>query len=190
MYVYDWPDEPPPPRLVAAWRVLGTMPAERVPFWAADWLIAGWGDVSVAELAGLSGRDPRAVDDLLAAALDECGPDRRDLDAEGAGRERAAGMIAFTAIAEMHAAGRVTERWVATVVSTIVGTIPNESLSSLPLGRIHFLADEWEFGWGRSGDELRHEIQQACRTQLDATFETTKASPARNATAWWRRSRR
>jgi hypothetical protein len=50
---------------VAAWLILGTVPTERVPLWAAHWIVAGHDGPALAELAGLHGDDPHEVRDLL-----------------------------------------------------------------------------------------------------------------------------
>ena len=43
--IHDWPfqadDWIPSPELVAVWAKLGMIPSERVPLWAAHWLVAG-----------------------------------------------------------------------------------------------------------------------------------------------------
>ena len=46
-------EETPTPGLVAAWLVMGTLRAESVPMWAANWLVQGYDGMSLAELAGL-----------------------------------------------------------------------------------------------------------------------------------------
>ena len=70
------PDEgTPTPALVAAWLAMDTLRAESVPMWAANWLVQGYDGMSLAELAGLSGRDTREVRDLLPAALEDAGVD-------------------------------------------------------------------------------------------------------------------
>jgi hypothetical protein len=65
--------ETPTPRVVAAWMVLELLPAERVPMWAAEWLVQGYDGDALAELAGLTGRDTREVGDFLPAALADVG---------------------------------------------------------------------------------------------------------------------
>jgi hypothetical protein len=52
---------------------LGILPTESVPLWAAHWLVLGHDGDTIAELAGLSGQDKRAVNDLLPVALEEAG---------------------------------------------------------------------------------------------------------------------
>jgi hypothetical protein len=36
----------------------------------------------------------------------------------------------------------------------------------LPLGRLFVLDDEWGAGWGRTDDQLRAVVRQACAEQL------------------------
>jgi hypothetical protein len=43
---------------------------ERIPWWAAQWLVDGRDGAALRELAGLDGRDVRAVRDLLPAVLE------------------------------------------------------------------------------------------------------------------------
>jgi hypothetical protein len=111
--MHDWPadpDEIPSPRLVAAWLILGTLPTERVPLWAAHWLAAGYDGQALAELAGLHGDDPHEVRDLLGPALAECSASTPGGGQAAAGeRERAAAMVAFTAIARLQISGRASD---------------------------------------------------------------------------------
>ncbi|ONH22044.1 hypothetical protein [Pseudofrankia asymbiotica] len=182
----DWPDQVPSPRLVAAWWVLGTVPAERIPLWAAHWLVVGYDGEALVELAGLSGRDPGPVHELLGVALGDCGLDGSDLDTTERGRKRAAAMTAmtaFTAIAELHAQGRATEQWVLDKIyemvenDRMVGPDPGQSVTSLPLGRLYLLADERESPRLPADDHMRAIVQQACREQLAAAFD--HPAPAR-----------
>lgn len=83
-------------------------------------------------------------------------------------RERAAAMVAFTAIARLQVSGRASERWVIGKVAEIVEPDFRDSIISLPLGRLYVLDDEWGVGWGRSDEQLRAVVRQACIAQLDA----------------------
>lgn len=65
----------PSPGLVTAWAVLGILPLEQVPLWAAHWLAEGLDGEVLRELAGLSGADVQAVRELLPGALAEVGVD-------------------------------------------------------------------------------------------------------------------
>jgi hypothetical protein len=58
----------PSPEIVAAWTQLWLLPTERVPLWAAHWLVAGYDGEHLAYLAGLHGDDPHEVRDALPAA--------------------------------------------------------------------------------------------------------------------------
>jgi hypothetical protein len=165
--MHDWPasasDEIPTPELVAAWVALSTVPSERIPLWAAHWLVQGCDGDALRALAGISGTDPHDVHDLLPAALADCGAAIPDSVA-------AAAQVAFTKLARMQADRRATERWVLDKVCEIVSRSDYaDSVIALPLGRIFGLEDEWDAGWGRTADQLVHEIQNACRAQLAAS---------------------
>jgi len=165
--MHDWPAEPgeiPSPQLVAAWLTLDTLPTERIPLWAAHWIAAGYDGPALAELAGLHGDDPHDVRDLLPAALSECGISTPADPSED--HERAAAMIAFTAIAGLQARGRVSERWVIDNVVEITQPYFPRSITSLPLGKVFALDDEWAAGWGRTDEQLRAAVRDACALQL------------------------
>lgn len=166
----------PSPDLIAAWLILGDLPTERVPFWAAHWLAAGYGGEALTELAGLSGRDPASVRDLVEAALLECGPLYIDVGAAERACRRAAAMTAFTAAARLMADGLATERWLVGKVYEIAEPWFDESVTSLPLGSLYLLEEEWDADWGRATEQLRSLVRRACREQLEAAFE---AAPSR-----------
>jgi len=71
--VHDWPGhaggDVPSPTLVVAWLTLDMLPTQRIPRWAAFWLVDGHNGAALVELAGLHGDDPCEVRDLLPAAL-------------------------------------------------------------------------------------------------------------------------
>jgi hypothetical protein len=167
--MHDWPADPgeiPSPQLVAAWLTLDTLPTERIPLWAAHWIAAVYDGQALAELAGLHGDDPHEVRDLLPAALAECGVSTpADPSQE---HERAAAVVAFTAIARLQASGRATERWVVDKVVEITKPYFPPSITSLPLGQLFSLDDEWGAGWGRTDEQLRETVRQACAQQLKA----------------------
>ncbi|CUU56786.1 hypothetical protein Ga0074812_1095 [Parafrankia irregularis] len=168
----ELPTEPddgvPAPDLVAAWLVLGMLPTEQVPGWAAHWIARGYDGAALVELAGLDGRDPAAVRDLIEAALRECGPLEVDVAAVERDHLRAAALMAFTNVAELLFAGRATERWVVDRVHETAGDhYFDESVMNLPLGSLFHLADEWDAGWGRPVQELRSIVRQACHRQLE-----------------------
>jgi hypothetical protein len=127
----------PSPGLVAAWLILGTLPTERIPLFAAYWLGEGCDGPALAELAGLHGDDPNDVRDLLPEALVECGVSIPTSD-------EAAAMTAFTA----DRCGYAPE---------VLG---------LPLGSLYGLEDEWGAGWGRSDAELCARVREASGEQL------------------------
>jgi hypothetical protein len=60
-------------------------------------------------------------------------------------------------------------RWVLGKVCQIVARSGcANSVIELPLGQIFDLSDEWGAGWGRMKQQLKLEIQNACRAQLAA----------------------
>jgi hypothetical protein len=162
--MHDWPvpesEDVPSPTLVAAWLTLGVLPTERIPLFASHWLAREWDGHALVELAGLHGDDPNDVRDLLPAALADCG-------VAVPSSEEAAAMTAFTAVAELQAAGRADERWVVDKVAEIVerSGYPT-TVTDLPLGHLWGLDDEWGAGWGRSETELGARVRKACADQL------------------------
>jgi hypothetical protein len=171
------PGEIPSPQLVAAWLTLNKLPTERIPLWAAHWIAAGYDGRALAELAGLHGDDPQEVRDLVPAALAECGIAAPADLAED--RKRAAAMVAFTATARLQASGGASERWVVDRVVHIAEPYFDRAVISLPLGQLHTLEDEWGAHWGRTDEELRAVVRQACVQQLDAA----RLNPVSGATA-------
>lgn len=104
--------------------------------------------------------------DLLPDALAECGINTpADPSRE---QERAAAMVAFTAIARLQASGLASERWVVDKVVQIAEPYFDRKIISLPLGQLYALYDEWGAGWGRTDEQLRAAVRQACAQQLDA----------------------
>ena len=170
--VHDWPSETetevPSPRLVAAWLVLDTLPTERVPLWAAHWLVSGYDGQKLVELAGLHGDDPVEVRALLPHALNECGVAGAELKPGDSSRRRAVAMTAFTAVAQLCLDGLAAERWVVSKVVEIVELDFDTSITDLPLGRLFGLDDEWGAGWGRTEQQLRTHVRRACEEQLRA----------------------
>jgi hypothetical protein len=158
------PDMPggdvPSPTLVAAWLALDVLPAERIPRWAAFWLVDGHDGPALVELAGLHGDEPREVRDLLPSALAEC---RVSVPAADA----AAAMEAFTHLAQLCVDGKAGERWIVDKVAEILSRsgYANEVIA-LPLGQLYDLDDEWGAGRGRTDAELRAVTRQACHDQL------------------------
>jgi hypothetical protein len=104
---------------------------------------------------------------MLGLALADCGVNAAaDPHAQ---RERAAAMVAFTAIARLQVSGRVGERWVVDKVVQIAEPYFDGAIVSLPLGRLYVLDDEWGAGWGRTDEQLRAVVRQACTAQLKAS---------------------
>jgi hypothetical protein len=162
--MHDWPlvtsSEIPSPKLVAAWVALNLVPTERVPLWAAHWLVVGYDGEALRTLAGFNGADPHEVHDVLPDALADCGTPIPDSD-------EAEAQIAFTHLARMHAEGNAGERWITEKVDEFLDrTGYARSAIGLPLGQLYELADEWRAGWGRSDQQLAAEVQDACAAQL------------------------
>ena len=154
--------EVPSPRLVASWEKLGLLPIERVPMWAAYWIVGGHDGEALGRLAGLHGDDPREVHDALPDALRDCGVEMPDSDV-------AAATVAFAHAARLYVAGQAGPVWVLNQVYLIVTRSAYEdSVMDLPLGRLYGVDDEWGAGWGRSREELTQVVREACEEQLRA----------------------
>jgi hypothetical protein len=159
-----WPsttgDGVPSPEVVASWAQLGLLPAEKVPLWAAHWLVAGYDGEHVVHLAGLHGDDPHEVRDSLPAALLDCGVELPDSDL-------AAATVVFRQLARMHLEGLAGPQWVGQKVEEVLtrSGYP-EGIRTLPLGRLYDIADEWDAGWGRANEELARVVRHACEDQL------------------------
>ena len=150
----------PGPALVAAWYALDTLAVERVPMWAARWLAAGHDGPALAEMAGLSGRDPREVRDLLPVALADTGvhvpaPDVAEV------------AVIFYDLARLCLSGRARERWVVQKVAEVAENCRyDEDLLQSPVGRLWALDDAWRSDSGRHPGELAGEVRSACAQQL------------------------
>src|SRR4051812_36265007 len=155
------PEDVPTPSLVTGWLALGLLDTSRGPWGAAQWLADGHDGEALRTLAGLEGNDSRAVRDVLADALADAGaPPLTQHDAARA---------AFVDLAVQLQTGRITELGVVRTVQRILtSTDYAGSVLGLPLGQTFGLDDEWDYGWGRSVDELGALIQTACREQLAA----------------------
>jgi len=178
----NWPADAdagiPSPELVAAWLELDTLPTERIPLWAAHWIAAGHDGEALAELAGLHGDDPHDVRDLLRPALAECGVITPDFAAAAANRQRAAAMVTFNAIAQLHLDGRASAYWVMQKVAEVTESVEfAPSVASLPMGQLFMLEDEWGAGWGRTDTQLRDVVSKACQDQLAQSRTQTTAQP-------------
>lgn len=167
---HETSDEVPPPALVAAWLALNCLATERVPFWAAHWLADGQDGPALRELAGLSGRDPHEVRDLLPAALQEAGADvaaRDDFEAVRLARQRASVRLVYRHVAALYLNGLASPRWVIEKVVEIgAGNNHEEAVYDEPLGGLFVIDDEWGADWGRSDDALNEAVRMACRQQL------------------------
>jgi hypothetical protein len=153
-------EEAPSPELVAAWVVLEWVAVERAPWWAAHWLVDGYDGAALRELAGLDGRDTRAVRDLLPLAFAEMSVVLPSVP-------EAASVVSFDDLARRCLAGAAGERWVVQVVEeTAWRTGYDPDVLALPLGRVYGIDDEWDGGWGRSVEELRALVRAACAAQL------------------------
>jgi hypothetical protein len=162
--VTDWPFPDsggvPSPQVVAAWTRLGLLPAEKVPLWAAHWLVAGYDGECLVLLAGLHGDDPHDVRDALPGALLDCG-------VAVPGSDVAAAAVLFTHLARMHAGGLASPEWVGQKVEEVlIRSGYAHELIALPLGRLTYIADEWGAGWGRTDQELAAIVREACQEQL------------------------
>ncbi|MEV0795343.1 hypothetical protein [Kribbella sp. NPDC050459] len=152
--------ETPTPGVVAAWLALDTLQAEPVPMWAANWLVQGYDGESLAELAGLSGRDTREVRDLLPAALADAGVDPLS-------SRQAALKVAYDHIATMHLTGRVRWAWVVDqVVGLVIGNGYASEAFEQPLGELWGIDDDLGDPWSRAEDELAGIVRQACIEQV------------------------
>jgi hypothetical protein len=189
--VTDWPfranDGVPSPEIVAAWAQLGLLPAEKVPLWAAYWLVAGYDGEHLVHLAGLHGDDPHDVRDTLPAALGDCGAGMPESDL-------AAATVIFAQLARMHVEGAADAQRVGQKTEEVlIRSGYPESIMALPLGRLYCIADEWGASWGRTNEELAQVVREACEEQLRNSSVTADhgdggATPPANyqepATAW------
>jgi hypothetical protein len=153
-------DSVPSPVLVAAWERLGVLAPERVPLWAAHWLVAGYDGEQLIQLAGLHGDDPHDVHDALPGALLDCGVSWPESDVEAA-------TVAFVHLARMHRAGQAAALWVAQEVEEIVlSSDYSDGVMTLPLGQVYGITDAWGAGWGGTNEQLAGVARTACEEQL------------------------
>jgi hypothetical protein len=153
-------DGVPSPALVAAWARLGMLRPERVPLWAAHWIVAGYDGEQVVYLAGLHGDDPHDVHDALPGALQDCGVAWPESDA-------AAATVAFAHFARMHLDGQAGPLWVAQKVEeAIVNSGCSDGVMALPLGQVYGITDAWGAGWGGTDEQLAADVRAACEEQL------------------------
>lgn len=160
------PDDVPSPALVAAWEKLGILRPERVPLWAAHWIVAGHDGEHLICLAGLHGDDPHDVHDALPGALQDCGVPWPESDV-------AAATVAFTHLARMHLAGQAGALWVAQKAEEVVlNSSYSEGVMALPLGQVYGITGAWGAGWGGTDEQLAATVTAACEEQLAASRST------------------
>ena len=112
-WLYPDRNQVPSPDVVAALFHFGELRLERVPWWAAHWLVGGYDGDHLVHLAGLHGDDPREVRDALPCALRDCGVLVPDSDV-------AAAELLFSRIAHMHLDGAVeTGRVLGTAIAVL-----------------------------------------------------------------------
>jgi hypothetical protein len=117
------------------------VPTDRVPLWAAYWIVGGHDGEALVYLAGLHGDDPREVHDALPEALRDCVVEMPDSDV-------AAATVAFTHAARLHVDGLAGPRWVLSQVGLIVARSGySVNVTDLPLGALFGVDDEWGAGW-------------------------------------------
>lgn len=127
--------------------------------WAAHWLAQDMDGEKLRILAGLDGRDPHEVRDVLVEALADAGtsmPSRSD-----------AVKIAYVDMARCCLAGEASERWLVWLIEHLVieEDDPEEMLAP-PLGALYGLHDEWGAGWGRTESQLIAAVRAACTEQV------------------------
>lgn len=171
VYVTEWPFEVdgwvPSPELVAVWAKLDMIPAERVPLWAAHWLVAGHEGEHVVHLAALHGDDPREIDDVLPDALLDCGVMLPE-------SETAAVTAVYMDLARMHLVGQAGALWVCQKVDQLLLRVEfDEGLMRLPLSRLYDVDCEWIGGWGRTAQQLRAFVRETCEEQVRQDSVTT-----------------
>jgi hypothetical protein len=149
--VTEWPFEAdnwvPSPELVAVWAKLGMIPPERVPLWAAHWLVAGYDGEHVVHLAGLHGDDSREVNDSLRDALLDCGVTLPESEA-------AAVAVVYADLARMHLDGKAGALWACQQVNRLLSRFQFNDLMRLPVSRLYDIDCEWDGGWGRTVQQL------------------------------------
>lgn len=162
----EWPFEAegwvPSPELVAVWAKLGMIPTERVPLWAAHWLVAGHDGEHVVHLAGLHGDDPREINDVLPDAVLECGVTLPESEA-------AAAAVVYTNLARLHLDGQAGPLWVCQKVDQLLNACEYDAvLMRLPLSRLYDVDCEWDGGWGRTVQQLTAFVRETCEEQVRA----------------------
>jgi hypothetical protein len=165
--LYPDGDEVPSPETVAVWIHLGQLRPERIPLWAAYWLVGAYDGEHLIHLAGLRGDDPREVRDVLPDALRDCGVQMPESDV-------AAAEIVFMQLAHAYLEGTVEPAGVMRTVGAVLAWSGYpKAIIAMPLGDLLYIEDEWDGGWGRTRQELANAMQQLCREQLGIGPATT-----------------
>lgn len=152
----------PPLDLVGALFLLGGLPEERLPWFAAQWLADGHDGPALLELACLDGTDLQPVRELLPEAMAELQPPMPATIPSAA-------ETMFRHIAHMHLAGQGDERWVARKVEEVhLLTAYRSDVIALPLGQLYDVADCWDEDWGPSLEELKATVYGRCTQQLNS----------------------
>jgi hypothetical protein len=162
--VTDWQfqgdDGVPSPEMVAVWARLDMLAPEKVPLWAAHWLVAGYDGEHVVHLAGLPGDDSREIRDILPDALRDCGVALPESDV-------AAATVVFVHLARMHVDGLAGAVWVIQKVDEVVMKSGYaERVRALPLGRLFDITERWGADWEQPGNRLAEVVRDACEEQL------------------------
>lgn len=146
--------------MAAAWAVLGSLPIERLPGWAAHWLADGADGDHLRRLAGLSAAEVRETHDLLADALADC-------QTEFPSSLPAAARLAFDHTARLCSDGHLTELEAVDQVNRVLSRCDyHPEVADLPLSRLCLVNEEWAADWGRSEAQLVADVRDACRAQL------------------------
>ena len=157
----DASSEIPSPALVAAWRRLGILDIDRVPKWAAYWLIGGYDGPALARLAGVGSSDSRETQDLLPAAPADCGIALPLTTV-------AAAETVFNDLIEQLLSGQIDEGQVIQEVDTVLhSTDYAAEVRALPLGKVWDCIDQ-EWTHGRTiGDGQRDKMVRAVCKLVD-----------------------
>jgi hypothetical protein len=150
-------DEAPTREYAAALWVLGVLPVDRVPWWAAEWLARGDDTDAIAELAGLNAQYPREIHDLLPAVF----PAPPDLNA-------AFGTV-LTRIARRYLAGELTARHVVDEVRELdTSDQPLSDVHYEAVDRVEYLADPRYGRWtpAQFADHIERTVRAACEAQV------------------------
>jgi hypothetical protein len=79
----------------------------------------------------------------------------------------AAATAVFMQLARMHLEGLAGPQWAGQKVEEmLIRSGYPKSIIALPLGRLYYIADEWDAGWGRTNEELARIVRDACEDQL------------------------